>query len=137
MGLLAALCFVGLVLCNRQLRDISSYDRAVVQLAVSAITILPYFLIHNRSVELTLNTSSILTVLMLGILHTGAAYCLYFSGIDSLPVQMVAVLGYLEPVVSVLTSAFILNEPLTVTGWIGAVMVIMAAAFSELTSSKK
>ncbi len=133
MGLLAALCFVGIVLCNRKLTDISSYDRSIVQLIISALTILPYFLIHNRGVALSFDTTSVLIILMLAILHTGVAYCLYFSGMATLPVQTVAVLGYLEPVVSVLTSALILKETMTLAGWIGAIMVITAAAISELS----
>lgn len=136
-GLLAALGFVGIVFCNRKLDNISSYDRSVVQLLVSALTILPYFLIHNRGVTLTFDTTSILIILMLAIIHTGVAYCLYFSGMATLPVQTVAVLGYLEPVVSVLTSVLLLNEPLSLSGWIGALMVIIAAAASELPSKGK
>lgn len=136
MGLLAALCFVGIVLCNRKLQDISAYDRAVVQLFLSALTILPYFILHSLGTRLTFDPSSALIILMLGILHTGVAYCLYFSGMAYLPVQTVAVLGYLEPVVSVLTSALLLAEPLSLTGWIGSVLVIVSAALSELPEKK-
>ena len=74
---------------------------------------------------------------MLGVLHTGVAYCLYFSGMAYLPVQTVAVLGYLEPVVSVLTSALLLAEPLSFTGWIGSALVIVSAALSELPEKKE
>ncbi len=137
LGLLAAACFVGIVLCNRKLRNISAMDKAVVQLAISALTILPYVLINNRITELRLDMTSILITLMLGVVHTGVAYCLYFSGIGSLPVQTVAVLGYLEPVISVLCSAFLLNEPLSLPGWIGAVLVIAAAVISEIIPEKK
>ena len=136
-GLLAALGFVGIVLCNRKLENISAYDRSIVQLIISAFTILPYFLIHNRGIALNFNTESILIILLLAIVHTGVAYCLYFSGMATLPVQTVAVLGYLEPVVSVLTSVFILNEPLSLYGWIGALMVIIAAAVSEMSFSSE
>lgn len=95
MGLLAAVCFVVIVICNRKLRDIPALDRSVVQLALSALTILPYVLFHNRGVVLTLDARSVLIILTLGVLHTGLAYCWYFSGMGSLPVQTVAILGYL------------------------------------------
>ncbi len=132
LGLAAALAFVAIVLCNRKLHDISPYDRSVVQLIMSAVTILPYFLIHNRGVALHFDTRSVLIILMLGIVHTGVAYCLYFSGLGSLPVQSIAVLGYLEPVISVLCSVLILKEHMSVWGWVGAVLIIAAAAVSEL-----
>lgn len=69
---------------------------------------------------------------MLGLIHTGFAYCLYLDNLGKLPVHSVAVLGYIEPVVSVLCSVFILGEPMTVLGWIGAALIIGAAAASEL-----
>ena len=47
-------------------------------------------------------------------------------------VQEIALMGYLEPVVSVLGSALFLHEPLGVAGAIGAAMVIVAAAAGEL-----
>lgn len=131
LGLAAALCFMGVVLCNRKLRDIGAMDRSLVQLLVSAATILPYVLARSRGFPLPGDARSLLIVLMLGALHTGAAYCLYFSGMGSLPVQTVAVLGYLEPVVSVLCSALLLSERLSFLGWLGAGLVIAAAAVSE------
>lgn len=135
-GLSAAVCFVIIVICNRNLKDISSYDRSIVQLALSAVTILPYFIIHNLGKELYVSPGSIPIVLILGLLHTGVAYCLYFSGMATLPVQTVAVLGYIEPVVAVLCSAIFLAEPMTVSGWIGAILIIAAAVVSELIPSK-
>lgn len=132
MGLLAALCFVGIVICNRKIKDINVYDKAIVQLAMSAITILPYALIRNVSTDINVNIQTILIIAMLGIVHTGFAYCLYFSGLSSLSVQSIAVLGYLEPVVSILCSVFILHESMSISGWIGAIMILFAACASEL-----
>ena len=130
-GLAGACCFTGIVFCNRKLHDISSFDRAFVQLSVSALTVLPYVLIKNGGLPLP-DLKSGMIVLMLGVLHTGAAYCLYFSGMAKLPVQSVAILGYIEPVVSVLCSVIFLREPLGWYGWIGAVLIIAAAAVSEV-----
>ena len=132
LGLAAAASFVCIVLCNRKLRDINAMDRSLVQLLLSAVTILPYVLVNNRGNVITVDTRSVLIVLMLGVVHTGAAYCLYFSGMGSLPVQTVAILGYLEPVVSVICSALLLNETMSPLGWLGAGLVIAAAAVSEL-----
>ncbi len=137
-GLLGALCFTGIVLCNRRMRRISAMDRATAQLAISAVTVFPYMMIRaGGSLPLPADLRSGLLVLMLGVLHTGAAYCLYFSGMASLPVQTVAILGYLEPVVSVLCSVVFLGEPLGVAGWIGAVLILSAAVISELLPEKR
>ena len=44
LGFAAASCFVGIVICNRKIRDIPALDKAAFQLAMSALTILPYAL---------------------------------------------------------------------------------------------
>ncbi len=134
MGMLAALGFTGVVICNRKIRDISALDKSVIQLAISAVTILPYVLVMNHGLVIPADLRSVLIVLMLGIVHTGFAYCLYFSGMGTLPVQTVAVLGYLEPVVSIFCSAFFLQEAMSISGWIGASMIIFAALMSETGS---
>ncbi len=134
MGMLAALGFTGVVICNRKIHDISAYDKSVIQLAVSALTILPYVLVMNHGLVMPSYLRSVLIVLMLGIVHTGFAYCLYFSGMGTLPVQTVAILGYLEPVVSVFCSAVFLQEAMSISGWIGAAMIILAALMSETGS---
>ena len=137
MGLAAALCFVVIVICNRKIRDIPALDKSVIQLAISAITILPYVLVKNWGIPLDIDTQSVLIILVLGLVHTGVAYCLYFSGMGSLPVQTVAILGYLEPVVSVICSAVFLHETMDATGWIGAVLIIGAAVVSESLKERK
>ena len=136
LGLAAAVCFAAIVLCNRRLRDISPMDRSLVQLVLSAATLLPFVLVKSWGHWPAPDLGSVLIVLLLGAVHTGFAYCLYFSGMGSLPVQTVALLGYLEPVVSVLCSAFFLAEPLTPLGWLGAALILGAAAAGELLPEK-
>ncbi|MBR2836027.1 MAG: EamA family transporter [Coriobacteriales bacterium] len=137
MALVAAICFVIIIICNRKIHDIPALYKSVIQLAISAVTILPYVLVRNWGATLEWDMQSILIILMLGMIHTGVAYCLYFSGMGSLPVQTVAILGYLEPVVSVLCSAFFLHEAMGVAGWIGAVLIIGAAIMSEIQPTQK
>ena len=136
-GLAGACCFTGIVFCNRKMRDISAFDRAIVQLALSAATILPYMLVRCGGKIPLPDLRSGIIVLTLGIVQTGIAYCLYFRGMTVLPVQSVAILGYLEPVVSVLCSVIFLREPMGLPGWIGAVMIIAAATVSELIPSRE
>ena len=130
-GLAGACCFTFIVLCNRKMKAVSATDRAIIQLAVSAATVLAYLLIKNGGLFPLPDLRSGLIVLLLGVLQTGVAYCLYFSGMAKLPVQTVAILGYLEPVVSVLCSVIFLREPMGWTGWTGAALVIAAAVISE------
>lgn len=132
LAVLAAIMFIGIVICNKKLKDIGSYDKALVQLIVSAITVLPYAIYSNYGKELVIDLHSILLIAMLGIIHTGLAYIFYFSALGTISVQSIAILGYLEPVVSVLGSVFVLKEAMGTHGYIGAIMIIGAALASEL-----
>lgn len=135
LGLLAALGFVGLVLCNRKLQAIDPLEKTVIQLSMSALTVLPYVLI-NHSIPSSLDIKSIILLLIMGILHTGIAYIFYFGSINVLPVETVAIFGYIEPVLNILIGALVFKEKLTVLGVIGAVLIIGAAIYSELSSIK-
>jgi RarD protein len=137
LPVLAALAFVGIVICNKSLKGIDSYNKAIVQLAASAVTVLPYVLYNNRGKSIELDLRSIILVLLLGAVHTGVAYCLYFESLGALSVQSIAILGYLEPVVSVLGSVFVLHQSMDLYGWIGAALIIFSSAASELIGSKK
>ena len=136
-GLGAAVWFVIIVISNRKISEISLLDKSAFQLAVSAPTILPVVLINVRAADLFPDLRSLLIIILLGIPHTGVAYILYFSGMGSLPVHTVAVLGYLEPVMSVLCSVFFLKERMDAAGWTGAAMIIGAATASELMPDRR
>ncbi len=73
---------------------------------------------------------------MLGFLHTGVAYIFYFSSIDTLPAQSIAVLGYLEPVMNLLIGALVLHEKIGITGILGALLIILASIGNETFADK-
>ena len=135
-GLLAALGFVILVLCNRRLTDIKPLEKTFVQLLASAAIVFPYVLL-NKGFPVSFDLRSTLIVIVLGIFHTGVAYICYFSSIDTLSPQSIAVLGYLEPVLNVLIGALILNEKIGFSGIIGAIMIVGASLGNELYAGKK
>ena len=71
-------------------------------------------------------------ILIMGIVHTGIAYVLYFGSMDGLKAQSIAMLSYIDPVTALLLSAAVLHEPLSTGGIIGAVMIIGSAAAAEI-----
>ena len=68
---------------------------------------------------------------------TGIAYTLYFSSMDGLRVQSVALLSYIDPVAALLFSALLLREPLSALNIVGAIMIIGSAAASDLVHRQK
>ncbi len=131
LGLAAAAGFAAVVVCNKKLDGIDPLDKTLIQLFVSALVVFPYVVYRNTGTWLSLSAQDVLVVLILGVVQTGIAYILYFGPMGILPVQTLAILGYIEPVVSVLCSTILLREPLPVWGWLGAALIIGAAAASE------
>ena len=136
LGLGAAAAFTGIVICNRELKDLPAFDRVFFQLGLSALVILVYVLITDHGVPLPQDMRSILITIMIGVVHTGIAYILYLIPMGSLPVHDVALLGYIEPVTAVICSAVFLKEPLSLTGYAGAVLVILSACAGELMNQE-
>ncbi len=133
LGLLAAAAFVGIVICNKKIVGVGAFDKVVVQLGTSAATVLPYALVKNGGLPLAgVDVRSWALLACICLVQTGIAYVFYFGAMGELPVTEIALLGYIEPVVSVLGSALFLHEPLGVAGAIGASMVIVAAAAGEV-----
>ena len=75
-------------------------------------------------------------LLAVGLIHTGLAYCMYFSSLKDLPGQKVAILSYIDPLVAVLLSWVFLHEPLT--GWqiAGGLLILGSTLWNEISEQK-
>ncbi len=135
-GLIAAALYAAVVIGNRTLKDISAEDRTVMQFAGAAAVMLPYVLLTVDLPALEPTPSALLLLLLVGVVHTGIAYVLYFGGIASVSAQTAALLSYIDPVVAVILSLTILKEPMSPAAMLGAVLVIGAMIISEITPQK-
>lgn len=136
-GLGAACFYASVMILNNKLHDIEAYDRTVMQLGVAGIVLLPYVLLTQHVAAADFTVSVIILLAVVGIVHTGFTYALYFASMKDLPAQTVAIFSYLDPVVAILLSALFLKEPLGVFGIIGAVLVLGAAIVSELPDRRR
>lgn len=134
-GLCGSIGFVALVFMNKKLKDIGPYDKTIVQLLFSSLTTLPLIFI-NKSYLISYDIKTVSILLMLGIIHTGFAYCLYFDSINTLAPIKIALIGYVEPVMSVLIGALFLNESMDIYAIIGAILILGSAIISELFNTK-
>lgn len=132
LALLAAVLYALIVILNKRLADLPAFDRTILQLGLSAVVLLPYVLLTEPVGELTFTGISLLLLLVMGIVHTGFAYALYFGSLPEVKAQTAAILSYIDPVVAVLLSALLLREHMDALGVAGAVLVIGAAVVSEL-----
>lgn len=126
-GLGAAILYAGIMLINKKIQGISAYDKTIVQLGISAIVILPYCLWAEEITALPFSGKVLFMLILVGVLHTGITYFLYFGAMGQLDAQTVAIISYIDPVVAVLISIFVLREGMDIGGIVGAVLILGAA----------
>lgn len=137
LGLGAAVLYASVVLLNKAMPAVEAYPKTIVQLGTAAVTLLPYTLLTETIPTEAFFWLSIGMLVLVGIVHTGVAYALYFGSVSGLKAQTAALLSYLDPVVAILLSALLLGENLSVPGLIGALMVLGAALLSEMPVGAK
>ena len=106
------------------------------QLLSAGTVMIPYLFLTGGFRMEGITFGAVALLLVVGIVHTGLAYVLYFGGMERLRVQTVAILSYIDPVSALLFSALLLKEPLTLLNGIGAVLIIGSAMVSELRKAK-
>ena len=136
-GLGAAVLYASAILMNKKLPEVPAFDKTIVQLGIAAIALLPYVLFTQRGTEQPLTPLTIGLLIVVGIVHTGIAYALYFGSIKDISAQTAALFSYIDPVSAIFLSAIFLHEELTTAGVIGAVLVLGSTLFSEWSFSRK
>lgn len=130
-GLMAAMLYAAIIILNKKNPGINPYDKTATQLFFASIVMLPYIIITGNVIGLCFTPLSITIILLLGIVHTGIAYALYFKAVESLEAQTVAFLSYIDPIVAILISVFILKEGASLLSVIGAFLILGAAFISD------
>ena len=132
LGIGAALLYATVMLLNKKLSPIPAYDKTIVQLSTSVIVILPYLLLTQGLMFPQLTAVQWGLLLVVGFVHTGVAYALYFGALKDLKAQTIAIFSYLDPVIAVVLSAVVLHEKIGPWGIAGTVLILGSALISEL-----
>ncbi len=129
-GLGAAVLYASVMIMNKFMGEVESYERTVIQLACAGVVVLPYALFTMG--DITFNPKSAILLVIVGVVHTGFAYLLYFGAIKKLKSQTVAILSYIDPASAIILSAIVFMQLPTVYEFIGVVFIMSAAVFSEI-----
>lgn len=135
-GLMSAITYSIMVIFNKKAKSITGLKNSTLQLTISFLTV-GVFIGIRQGFIIHITQDDWIPILILGILNTGIGCYLYFSSIGDLPVQSVAILGYLEPLLAVGFSVLLLKEILQPIQILGAVLVISGAIFAEYYTLRK
>ena len=136
-GLSAAVFYATVILMNKFIKGVDGLHRTFIQFIGAVIVLVPYVALTGGVTLDNLNTSGWVNLLIVGLVHTGLCYCLYFSSLKDLPGQKAAILSYVDPLVAVLISVTLLQENMEWYQWIGGGLILGATLVNELHFKKK
>lgn len=135
-GLGAAVLYASVMMLNKLVKGMSSLESTMIQLMVASVTLAPYVFFTQGFDLVAIAVTSIPYLLILGIVHTGLAYVLYFSAMQTLKSQTVALLSYIDPVSAVAMSALFLGEEMNGLQIVGGVLILSSTLIGGLKWSR-
>ena len=134
-GLGAAVFYATVILINKFIKGVEGLHRTFLQFVAAIIILVPYVAATSGVNLKMLDGLGWSSLLIVGIVHTGITYCLYFSSLKELPGQKVAILSYIDPLVAILVSVTLLGEAMTLLQAVGGAMILGFTLWNEVKSS--
>lgn len=135
-GFGGAVFYAAIVLTNKFLKDISDFESAFTQLFIAALALLPYVLLTDGIRLAGASAGAVLLLILVGVVHTGFSYLLYFASLPRLDSRTIATFSYIDPISAILLSSLFLAEPMTLIQAAGAVLILGATLVNELVGMR-
>ncbi len=136
-GLGAACFYASVVLMNKQVKEVDGIQRTLIQFLSAILVLVPYVLCTGGVHLNSLQAPGWICLLIVGLVHTGITYCLYFSALKDLPGQKAAILSYIDPLVAVLVSVVLLSESMGMLQIIGGLLILGFTMWNELSGTEE
>lgn len=131
-GLGAAVFYATVILSNKFIKNVEGLHRTFLQFLAAIIVLVPYVLATSGIHLENLKGKGWVFLLIVGFVHTGITYCLYFSSLKELPGQKAAILSYIDPLVAVVISVTVLKETMTVWQLLGGILILGFTLWNEI-----
>lgn len=135
-GLGAAVFYASVILLNKFIKNVSGIHRTLLQFFAAIIILIPYVACTGGINLDGLSLTGWVSLLIVGLVHTGITYCMYFSSLKDLSGQETAILSYIDPLVAVIMSVLILHEGMTLMQAAGGILILGFTLWNEKTNSK-
>lgn len=132
----AAVLYALLIIFNKKVSHLNGLHCALFELCVASLVVLCYLAVQGQ-LKLSLTAQDLPWVLAIGLVNTGLAYYLYFSSLQKLPAQTVALICYIDPLTALIVSALLLGEPLGAVQLLGAALILGGACLGEAVIKKR
>ena len=136
-GLGAAVLYATVVLLNKFIKNVAGIHRTFLQFLSAILVLVPYVALTSGVTLGAINATGWICLLVVGLIHSGIAYCLYFSSLTDLPGQKAAILSYIDPLVAVVISVTVLGEALRPLQILGGSLILGFTLWNELPGRKE
>ena len=131
-GLSAAVLYAAVILLNKFIKAVDGVDRTLMQFFAAIVVLIPYLCMTSGIHIGDVGGIGLLNLLIIGVVHTGIMYCMYFSSLKQLKGQEAAILGYIDPLVAIIVSVSLLGENIGFTQIIGGVLILGFTLLNEV-----
>ena len=131
-GLGAAVLYATVILLNKFIKGVAGMQRTFLQFLAAIVVLIPYVACTSGMTLGGMSGMGWICLLVVGLLHTGLAYILYFSSLKEMPGQEAAILSYVDPLVAVIISVTVLGEAMTLTQVIGGILILGFTLWNEI-----
>ena len=132
-GLGAACLYATVVLMNKFIRNVTGIHRTLMQFFGAIAVLIPYVFVSGGTHLEALDFTGWICLLIVGLVHTGITYCLYFSALKDLSGQEASILSYIDPLVAIFVSFFLLGESMTPSQMLGGALILGFTLWNEKT----
>ncbi len=136
-GLSAAVFYATVILLNKFIQNVDGLNRTFLQFLAAIAVLVPYVACTGGVTLGGLSGIGWVSLLIVGFVHTGLAYCLYFPSVKGLPGQETAVLSYIDPLVAVILSVTVLGESMSPWQYVGGALILGFTLLNELAPKKE
>jgi len=136
-GLGAAAFYATVILLNKFIKNVEGIHRTFLQFLAAILILVPYVACTGGVTLGSMAGKGWVCLLIVGLLHTGVTYCMYFSSLKELPGQQAAILSYIDPLVAVVISVTVLGETMTLWQLLGGAMILGFTLWNEISPKGK
>ena len=135
-GLGAALCYASLIVMNKFVAGMDGLETTLPQLSLATVILAIYVAASGSYRPFPPLGWQAALLLVFGVVHTGLGFLMFFLGIKGLKAHRIALLSYLDPLVSVAISLLAFSETLTRVQTLGACCIAGSILFATLVPAQ-
>ncbi len=139
LSAISGMLYATIVLINRSIKvRVDNQTATFVQIFAAMIVLLPFVLIDgNILMVVYLDARAVIYTILLGVLHTGVAYTIFFSLYTHMKSVEIVSYSFLEPLFGILFSVIFVGETLTFPQIIGGIMIFGSNYIGEMLKDRK